>query len=65
MELEIEGVIGGDENQESRIVNQAFSAVPGSDLVVARSTKYRYDDYEMKWNNSGKNGFYCKFRYSS
>jgi hypothetical protein len=40
-------------------------AVPGSDLVVARSTKYRYDDYEMKWNNSGKNGFYCKFRYSS
>ena len=65
MELEIEGVIGGDENQESRIVNPAFSAVPGSDLVVARSTKYRYDDHGMKWDNSGKNGFYCKFRYSS
>jgi hypothetical protein len=65
MELGIEGVIGGDENQESRIVNQAFSAVPGSDLVVARTTKYRYDDYGMKWDNSGKNGFYCKFRYSS
>ncbi|HZA08234.1 MAG TPA: DUF1326 domain-containing protein [Nitrososphaeraceae archaeon] len=65
MELEIEGVIGGDENQESRIVNPAFTAVPGSDLVVARSTKYRYDDHGMKWDNSGKNGFYCKFRYSS
>jgi hypothetical protein len=65
IELEIEGVIGGDENQESRIVNQAFSAVPGSDLVVARTTKYRYDDHGMKWDNSGKNGFYCKFRYSS
>jgi hypothetical protein len=65
MELDIEGVIGGDENQESRIVNQAFSAVPGSDLVVARTTKYRYDDHGMKWDNSGKNGFYCKFRYSS
>ncbi len=65
MELEIEGVIGGDKNQESRIVNQAFSAVPGSDLVVARTTKYRYDDHGMKWDNSGKNGFYCKFRYSS
>ena len=65
MELDIEGVIGGDENQESRIVNQAFSAVPGSDLVVARATKYRYDDHGMKWDNSGKNGFYCKFRYSS
>ena len=65
MELDIEGVIGGDENQESCIVNQAFSAVPGSDLVVARTTKYRYDDHGMKWDNSGKNGFYCKFRYSS
>jgi hypothetical protein len=28
MELEIEGVIGGDENQESRIVNPTFDAVP-------------------------------------
>ena len=65
MEPEIEGVIGGDENQESRIVNPAFDAVPGSDLVVARSTKYRYDDHGMKWDNSGKNGFYCKFRYTS
>ena len=65
MELEIEGVIGGDENQESRIVNSAFGVVHGSDLVVARSTKYRYDDHGMKWDNSGKNGFYCKFRYSS
>ena len=65
MQLEIEGVTGGDENQESRIVNQAFSAVPGSDLVMARATKYRYDDHGMKWDNSGKNGFYCKFRYSS
>ena len=45
MELEIEGVIGGDENQESRIVNLTFSAVPSSDLVIARSTKCRYDDH--------------------
>jgi hypothetical protein len=65
IELEIEGVIGGDENQESRIVNPAFSAVPGSDLVIARSTKYKYDDHGMKWDDSGKNGLYCKFRYSS
>jgi hypothetical protein len=65
MELEIEGVTGGDGNQESRLVNPAFSVVPGSDLVIARSTKYRYDDHGMKWDNSGRNGFYCKFRYSS
>ena len=65
MVLEIEALIGGDENQESRIVNPAFSATPGSDLVVARSTKFRYDDHGMQWDNSGKNGYYCKFRYSS
>jgi hypothetical protein len=65
MELEIEGVTGADGNQESRLVNPAFSVVPGSDLVIARSTKYRYDDHGMKWDNSGRNGFYCKFRYSS
>ena len=65
MELEIEGVDGVDKNQEARVVNPAFTAVPGSDLVVARSTKYKYDDHGMKWDNSGKNGFYCKFRYSS
>ena len=65
MELEIEGLIGGDENQEPRIVNQSFSAVPGSDLVVARTSKYAYNDHGMKWDNSGKNGFYCKFSYTS
>jgi hypothetical protein len=65
MELEIEGLIGGDENQEPRIVNQSFSAVPGSDLVVARTSKYAYNDHGMKWDNSGKNGFYCRFSYIS
>jgi hypothetical protein len=65
MELEIEGVIGGDGNQESHLVNPAFSVVPGSDLVIAHSTKYRFDDHGMKWDNSGRNGFYCKFKYSS
>jgi hypothetical protein len=65
VELEIEGVKGIDPNKESCIVNPAFSAVPGSDLVVARSSKYNYNDHGLQWNNSGKNGFYCRFSYSS
>ena len=66
MELEIEGVTGGDPDQESRIVNPPFGVIPHDiDLIVARSTKYRYDDHGMKWDDSGKNSFYCKFRYSS
>ena len=64
VELEIEGVKGIDPNKESCIVNPAFSAVPGSDLVVARSSKYNYNDHGLQWNNSGKNGFYCRFSYS-
>ena len=66
MELEIEGVTGGDPDHESRIVNPPFGVIPHDiDLIVARSTKYRYDDHGMKWDDSGKNSFYCKFRYSS
>jgi hypothetical protein len=65
LELEIEAAIGRDKNKESLIVNPTFSAVPGSDFVVALSSKYRYNDHGMEWDNSGKNGFYCKFRYSS
>jgi hypothetical protein len=63
LELEIEGVSGADPNKESFEVNPAFTAVPGSDLVVARSSKYNYSDHGLEWNNSGKNGFYCRFSY--
>ena len=64
VELEIEGINGIDPNKESCIVNPAFTAVPGSDLVVAHSSKYSYNDHRLQWNNSGKNGFYCRFSYS-
>ena len=65
LQLQIEGIAGADPNQESLIVNPPFSAVPGSNLVVAPSNKYTYNDYGMQWDNSGKNGFYCRFSYSS
>lgn len=55
IELEIEGVNGADPTKDLRLVNPAFSAVPGSDLIVARSSKYHYKDYGLEWNNSGKN----------
>jgi hypothetical protein len=63
LNLQIEGTSGADPNQESVIVNPAFSAVPGSNLVIAKSSKYTYNDHGMQWDSSGKNGFYCKFRY--
>jgi len=65
LELQIEGTAGADPNQEAVIVNPAFSAVPGSNLVIAQSTKYSYNDHGMHWDSSGRNGFYCKFKYTS
>ena len=65
LDLQIEGTAGADPNQESVVVNPSFSAVPGSNLVVATSNKYAYNDHGMKWDNSGKNGFYCRFKYVS
>ena len=64
LELNVEAIEGGDKNRESLLINVPFSAVPGADLTIARSSKYDYKDYGMEWNNSGKNGFYCKFKYS-
>jgi len=63
LQLQIEGTAGGDPNQESHVVNAAFGLVPGP-LVISSSSKYAYNDHGMEWNNSGKNGFYCKFKYS-
>ena len=64
LELNVEAIEGGDKNRESLLINVPFSAVPGADLTIAPSSKYNYKDYGMEWNNSGKNGFYCKFKYS-
>jgi hypothetical protein len=65
LDLQIQGTECADPNQEALVVNPSFSAAPGSNLVVATSSKYSFNDHGMKWDNSGKNGFYCKFKYSS
>jgi hypothetical protein len=65
LELDIEGIKGADQDREALVTNPTFSAVPNSDLTVARSTKNTYNDFGFEWNNSGKNGFYCNFKYSS
>lgn len=64
LELQIEGVAGGDKNRESVIVNPGFTVGPGIDPVIARSSKYTFNDYGMTWDNSSKNGFYSRFTYA-
>jgi hypothetical protein len=55
----------GDQDREALVSNPAFSEVPNSDLTVAHSTKNTYNDFGFEWNNLGKNGFYCNFKFSS
>jgi hypothetical protein len=64
LQLQLEGTAGADASQESLRVNPAFGLVPGP-LVISRSNKYAYNDRGMQRDNSGKNEFYCKFRYIS
>jgi hypothetical protein len=61
LELDTEATEGGDKSRDSVV---PFSVVPGADMTVARSSKYNYNDHGMEWNNSGKNSFHCKFKYS-
>ena len=67
LELQIEAIEGSDKSKESLLLNIPFTPVPGSDLTIARSSKHKYSDYGIEWNNSGKKlqeSFYCKFKYS-
>jgi hypothetical protein len=64
LELEAESVTGSNPDQESKVTNPALYAAPGFDPVIARSTKYTYRDYNLVWDNSGKNSFHSKFNYA-
>lgn len=66
LDLAIEGVTSrSDQNKETTLENTPFSITPGFPVVVSKSLKYSYSDHGMKWDNSGKNGFYSKFAYAS
>jgi hypothetical protein len=65
LELETEGVSGSNTQQESVLINPGFTIAPGYDPIIARSTKHTYNDHGLQWDNSGRNGFYSRFRYES
>jgi hypothetical protein len=65
IDLTIEAIEGGDKSKESTVSNAPMLVAPGFAAVVARSKKNSYSDYGMKWDNSGKNGFYSKFAYAT
>jgi hypothetical protein len=67
LDVEIEGVKGGDPNREATVTNTALyrmRGAPSIDPVISRSTKYTYHDYGLEWDNTGKNGFYSRFAFA-
>jgi hypothetical protein len=64
LDLAVEGIDGADTNKEVTIGNAPILIAPGFPAVVAKSTQNRYNDHGMKWDNSGKNGFYSRFAYA-
>ena len=63
LEIEIEGVSGSNAQKESVLINPGFTIAPGYDPIIARSTKHTYNDHGLEWDNSGRNGFYSRFKY--
>lgn len=64
LDLEVEGVTGGDPNREATVTNPALVVAVGFDPIISRSTKYTYHDHGLEWDNTGKNGFYSRFVYA-
>lgn len=64
LDLEMEGVQGGDPDRESKVTNPALYGAAGFDPVIARSNRYTFKDHGFEWDNSGKNAFYSRFAYS-
>jgi len=65
VDLEIQGIQGEGQTKETTIENVPMTMAPGFPTTVAKSVKHTYSDHGLNWDNSGKNGFYARFAYSS
>ena len=63
-EAEIEGLIGQG-NQPVEVHNVPFTVVPDVPLVVAKSSRCRYDDHGIALDISERNGYYSHFAYQA
>jgi len=60
--MDIEGVTGQN-GGEVTVADVPFCVVPGIPSVVAKSEHVSYNDYGLRWEITGKNGFYSRFAY--
>ena len=62
-EAEIEA-IGGQGGEDTLLSRHPFAVAPGYPLVVAKSKRLSYNDHQLNWEISQKNGFYSPFTYN-
>jgi hypothetical protein len=63
LDVEIEGIEGRDGQTEVWLENLRHFV--SSRLAAARATRSSYRDHGMVWNNTGRNGHYASFEWSS
>jgi len=63
-EAEIEA-IGGAGEAEVKISGHPLCIAPGYPVTVAKSRRLSYQDYGMKWELSGRTGFFSPFAYQA
>lgn len=63
-EAEIEA-IEGQGGAEVTVTNHPLCIAPGHAAVTARSKRLRFNDHELNWDISDKNGFYSPFSYEA
>jgi hypothetical protein len=63
-EAEIEG-IAGQGGRPVEVHNVPFTVVPDVPLVVAKSSRFRYDDFGHSVDISERNGYYSPFAYQA
>lgn len=61
-EAQIEA-IEGQGGVDVTIENHPLAIAPGYQVVVAKSSKFTYQDHGLHWEITGKNGFYSPFSY--
>ncbi len=59
-EADIEA-LQGQGGRPVEVHNVPFTVVPDEPLVVAKASRYRYDDYGITVDISGRNGYYSPF----
>ncbi len=63
-EADIEALTGQN-GRPVELHNVPFTVVPDEPLVVAKASRYRFDDYGLSVDISGRNGYYSPFSYQA